>query len=193
MTKNTFENDKKLIEDWQKGDDKAFEAIFKQNNNKVIRSLCRNLGVSVEMAEEAFNEAMVVLHEAKYKFEIRSLLSTYLYQVASHKCIDERRKPPHKISQQSTEITTVEDFTKLDHLLSESPDFYEDMILQRAFEQLEPKPCKEIFILQYWHQQRLNDIAKQLNRNESYIRRRVKECEQYLKVLVEQLKKMQDD
>lgn len=205
MPEDSWQKDRLLIERWQNGDDQAFDEIYLQNFSKVEARLVKNLGISSELAEEMFGDAMIVLHQKKQTFIVEGLLSTFLYVIAKNKSIDELRKSQNKMSrgwvnledwQRSTENLDETEINVLGWSKSafNFQTFYhdtdeEDPILAQALQMIRETVCGRIFHLQYWEGMILKEVAHNLNMNESYIRRKVKECERELKKIIEQLRK----
>ncbi|NIJ52295.1 RNA polymerase sigma factor [Dyadobacter arcticus] len=194
MAKEHWQKDLQLINAWQNGNERAFAEIYKQNYVKVKGALVQNLGISAEMAEEMFDEAMIVLNEKKRTFILEGLLSTFLYKIAKNKSIDELRKGQVKMLKNSIDLDDAEaeinDWSSqtFDHTTFAFDTEEADKILRQALHIMDGSICGNIFNLQYWGRLKLKDVAENLQMNESYIRRKVKECERKLKETVEILR-----
>ena len=195
MNENNWENDKKLIERWQNGDEQAFDEIYKRNKAKVESALIRKLGISREIAEDMFHEAMEILWGKRYVFIVKGLISTYLIQVALYKAIDELRKRGKTVRLEDVDLEDLEK-TNFEWDKEElTSDFFVgeteiiNPILHEALDLMTKKPCNKILQLYYVYKLKLEEIAKKLGMNDSYIRRRKGECEEHLKEIYEKLKK----
>lgn len=199
MNIDPWRNDRQLIKRWQDGDNKAFKEIFRQNVKKVTWKLVQDLGITHELAEEMFDDSMMVLHQKKETFTVKGRLSTYLYEVAKHKSIDEQRKPINQIMQSFEYLPRVvlddddfgnyewgqEDF-ETNSLIDKTETI--DIILHKALNLIDKKPCKEILVLRYWNELKLAEVAVKLSLDYGYTRKRAAECEKYIKEIVQKLK-----
>lgn len=203
MNKDSWENDRRLIERWQNGDESAFEEIYRQNAKKVKDFLTQRYNISPpEIAEDLFDEAMLALHQRKHTYQVTGLISTYLCRIIKNKYINELRKLPKdfiivpldSLSKSHDEDESWEWEKDETHSVDFKYDTDDaDMIVQQALSLMKSSLCKEIFLLKYWNGLTLKEIAIQLDRNESYVRRRINECAKLLKEIIEQLISQNDD
>lgn len=200
MNIDPWYNDRQLVKSWQSGNEKAFNEIYKQNLKKVTGKLVRELGITEELAEEMFDDAMIVLHQKKETFIVKGRLSTYLYEVAKNKSIDEQRKPINRMTYSLDKLPRIvsEDDDDFGNYEWEKDDFESDSftneteimdsIVQKALNIIDRKACKEILVLRYWNALKLAEVAVKLNLDYAYTRKRAAECEKHIKEIVQKLK-----
>jgi RNA polymerase sigma-70 factor (ECF subfamily) len=79
------------------GDGDAFRAVFEPHRDELLVHCYRMLG-SLEDAEDALQEAMLAAWRALPGFEVRSSVRTWLYAIATNRCLNirraTRRRPP---------------------------------------------------------------------------------------------------
>jgi len=83
--------DAKLIERTKAGDNEAFQELFQHHRHKVYKvayGLCRNQEDALDVVQDTFLKA----HKALARFEGRSLVGTWLCQIATHRAIDLGRR-----------------------------------------------------------------------------------------------------
>jgi RNA polymerase sigma-70 factor (ECF subfamily) len=82
--------DAELVELWQGGDAKAFEALVRRHQGRVYRLLLRMLG-SPHEAEDVTQEAFLSLYRHGHRFRREARFSTFLYRVATNAALNRRR------------------------------------------------------------------------------------------------------
>jgi RNA polymerase sigma-70 factor, ECF subfamily len=83
--------DAKLIERTRSGDNEAFQELFQHHRHKVYKvayGLTRNQEDALDVVQDTFLKA----HKALARFEGRSLVGTWLCQIATHRAIDLGRR-----------------------------------------------------------------------------------------------------
>lgn len=84
-------NERELIARLQKRDEAAFEELIRQYEKKVY-TLCFRMCGNSEDAEEAAQDAFLVLWRGIDRFRQESSLSTWIYRLATNACIDTLRR-----------------------------------------------------------------------------------------------------
>jgi RNA polymerase sigma-70 factor (ECF subfamily) len=75
----------------QRGDDDAFAVIVRQYQTPLHNYLVRVLAGDRALAEDVCQEVFIRVHRALPSFDGRCLFTTWLFQVAKHRVVDELR------------------------------------------------------------------------------------------------------
>ena len=75
----------------QRGDDDAFAVIVQQFRAPLYNYLVRVLAGDRALAEDVCQEVVILVHRALPRFDGRCLFTTWLFQIAKHRVIDELR------------------------------------------------------------------------------------------------------
>lgn len=90
VSKNTKE-DRKLVADAKKGDNKAFQVLLKKYRKSVyymLLKMVKNADDAEDLTQEAFAKAFNSIE----KFDSKYAFSTWLFRIATNNCIDFIRK-----------------------------------------------------------------------------------------------------
>src|SRR4051795_1666825 len=86
-----------LVSRARRGDGSAFEAAIAPHRRELLVHCYRMLG-SVQDAEDVLQETMLAAWQGFGEFEARSSLRTWLYRIATNRCLNARRaalrRPP---------------------------------------------------------------------------------------------------
>jgi RNA polymerase sigma-70 factor (ECF subfamily) len=82
--------DAELVESWQAGDPRAFEALVRRHERRVFGLVLRMLG-NREEAEDVAQEAFLALHRHGHRFRGEARFSTFVYRVAANAALNRRR------------------------------------------------------------------------------------------------------
>ena len=85
--------ERNLVKRCQKGDLKAYQALYNQYEQPMLRLGYRMLGQQQD-AEDAVQETFIRLYRSIHKFEFRAAINTYLFRIMTNVCFDmlEKRK-----------------------------------------------------------------------------------------------------
>ena len=152
--------DQEIIELIRQGkNEKPVKVLYKEFPK--VKSLILKSGGTAEMAEEIFNDSLVLLLEKVYqpKFELTSKLSTYLYGINRFLLKNELRKQNknnHDLEWSDTLIISEEDL---------GYDFEKEQqltLMEQILEQISEK-CKEILRMFYFQKENMESIAARLD------------------------------
>ena len=90
-------NERELIARLQRRDETAFEELIRLYEKKVY-TLCARMCGNAEDAEEAAQDTFLALWRGIGSFRQESLLSTWIYRLASNACIDLLRRGKRNVS-----------------------------------------------------------------------------------------------
>ncbi len=161
-------SDQDLIADIQAGGarrQRAVNQLFRQYTGFIFRGIKQYRLQELE-AKDAYADAVVVLtdHVISGRFEGRSKVSTYLFQIFSNKCVDQVRRNTTYKSEQEKDWTH-----EFPDLPDSSKDFLNRLIKLEEFDQVKGlmeqlgERCKElIWAADYWGY-KPDEIAEKMN------------------------------
>ncbi|MBS1745490.1 MAG: sigma-70 family RNA polymerase sigma factor [Bacteroidetes bacterium] len=150
-----------------------YEKVFYQQYYYFVDEGCRKYNLNYDDSFSAYSDALLsaIINIVNERFDGRSSLKTYLYQVFSNKCIDLLRK-------NTTNKQQVHKTMPVADTMNQLPDFTRNIVeklmtselkenVQRHLETLGAK-CKEILLLfeDGWSDK---DIAEQLSYNSAAV------------------------
>ncbi|HEY8388556.1 MAG TPA: sigma-70 family RNA polymerase sigma factor [Parasegetibacter sp.] len=150
-------NDLLLLMGLAANDEKAVKSIYKQYYNMVQTMILNNSG-SADDARDVFQETIMVLYEKVKtgRFELNSLLKTYLYSVARRIWL----KKLQLASKQNNSIEfTDEPLESDDELEMHRRKEMDFMRMELAMKNL-GEPCRRLLEAYYVHQQNMVEIAR---------------------------------
>src|SRR6185436_18594867 len=83
--------DRDILRRAQAGDDRAFAIILRQYHAPIYNYAVRVLSGDRALAEDMCQEVFIRVHRALPRFDNRCLFTTWLFQVAKHRVVDELR------------------------------------------------------------------------------------------------------
>lgn len=154
--------DELLVAMAQKGDLKAYEDLVRRYQHKVFNlasKMLNNREDALDLAQEIFIQVYLALPG----FRGESIFSTWVYRVASNKCLDFLRK---KKVEKNKIISSYEENVQI----GDSRDSPEDLVIRReesrrvreALDGL-PRNYRIVIILHHYQQLRYKEIAEVLN------------------------------
>lgn len=150
--------DQILFEEWQQGDDSAFDILFR----KYYKPLCYVAGIKtgdIHQAEDIVQELFTDILQAKEKIKIKLGVDKYLYGALFYKChhfLKNRVKSPSldEISFESNDFSTIPS-DKLEEIELEAN-------IYNAISNL-PEKCRQVFILSRFENKKYREIAEMLD------------------------------
>jgi RNA polymerase sigma-70 factor (ECF subfamily) len=85
------ETDEALMAMYQKGDARAFEALYARHKGGLYRYFLRQCGVAAT-AEELYQDVWTNLIRARERYEPRAKFTTFLYRMAHNRLVDHYRR-----------------------------------------------------------------------------------------------------
>ena len=89
--------DRDILRRAQAGDDRAFAIILRQYHAPIYNYAVRVLSGDRALAEDVCQEIFVRVHRALPRFDDRSLFTTWLFQIAKNRLVDEMRSRERRI------------------------------------------------------------------------------------------------
>lgn len=143
------------------GDSSAFRPLVERYQTGLIihcENLLKDRALGEDIAQESFLKAYQMLDSFDTE---KARFSTWLYKIATNKCIDELRKQKKKLPLNNS-----------DEISSESTSvLYDDEIelLRKAVEVLEPPEYSKAIKAYYWEGKTYEQIAHELGTNSKTI------------------------
>jgi RNA polymerase sigma-70 factor, ECF subfamily len=80
----------------QRGDDAAFEALFRKYVRRVV-GFALSFAGSQARAEELAQEAFLRVYQTKNRYQPAARFSTWLYRIVTNLCVSEARRAEHRV------------------------------------------------------------------------------------------------
>ena len=138
-------SDAQLVDAINRGDEQAFEALYRRHRDWVARIAYRATG-DRELALDTVQETFIDLLHRFPGFELRARMTTFLYPIVTHKARQAARKtrrenvtdnaPEQTNPNQRTPDTPAERREALDALLADLPDAQREVLLMRYVDQM---------------------------------------------------------
>jgi len=111
------QEDSKLLEEFLKGDEQAFESLVCKYKTVVYGTIHSIVG-NIQDAEDVSQEVFLNIYKTLNSFRGQSSLSSWIYRIAVNKSIDNVRKKKNKAISLETELDNDEKLKLLDVLSS---------------------------------------------------------------------------
>ena len=143
----------KIVKAVRGGDPDSYALLVNRYQTGLIIH-CENILRSREEAEDVAQDAFITAYKKLDTFDPdKARFSTWLYKIATNKCIDTLRK---------TKRTVELDTDKLaEQTMPVSLEADEKIAIKSAIEQLEPPKFGEIIRSYYWHGKSYDELAKE--------------------------------
>ncbi len=184
-----FENEKYLLEKSKEGDIEAFEYLVTKYQKKVFNIALRLLG-NYDDASELTQEAFIKIYKSIKNFKEESLLSTWIYRIATNVCLDELRKRKKRwVLSLDEEIQSedggihrqVEDDSPTPDVIAEINDTKNT--INKAIRKLQEEH-RIVLILRDLQGFSYEEIAKIINRPEGTVKSRINRARSELRELL---------
>ncbi len=90
-TMESHQNDEYLMQCYREGDSAAFSDLYKRYQGRIYAFL-RHKGLSLESAEEVFQNIWAKLHRTRFRYEAKFKFSAWIFTIARSAVIDLWRK-----------------------------------------------------------------------------------------------------
>jgi RNA polymerase sigma-70 factor (ECF subfamily) len=161
IERSNEKDDPELIRACQRGDQKAFTALFNRHRG-IIEGLAFRMLRDRESAKDVIQEAMLRIIKSIQGFEGGSGVSTWIYKITFNECL-------RHLNQRSGRREVFQPLEVLEHRPSPGTDplagairDQEKTLFEEALKQLEPQQ-RSIMTLFYHAQMGLEDIAESMN------------------------------
>ena len=119
----TLDADAELMLSLQRGDEKAFDEIFRRFHRRVLHFVGRTLGSTHPRLEDLTQETFLRVYRARESYEPKAKFSTWLFRIAINLCLTElSRERPATFSALEDEAAARKDSTTGDSGPFEPPD-----------------------------------------------------------------------
>ncbi|WP_424961800.1 RNA polymerase sigma factor [Ekhidna sp.] len=179
-------SDEELVLRMKSGDHRYF-SVFVERYEKYIFSKCHSYVKDKDAAADLTQEVLIKVFTQLAKFREEAKLTTWLYSIIYHICIDYLRSKKKSTHEVISEKLADEVFELVDHD-EEIPEEKTIEILENLLEQMTPEG-KMILLLKYKEKHSIQDIQRSLGLSESAVKMRLKRAKETInKLYGEQLK-----
>ncbi|MEZ4941230.1 MAG: RNA polymerase sigma-70 factor [Saprospiraceae bacterium] len=151
------QDENKLAQALQLGDEAAFEAVFRRWYEPLCRYACRLADGDMDEAEDVVQQAFVKLWEYRAKLQVAWSLKAYLYKAVHNACLNRLRS--RQVQSKYLDFTAQQPDTMLTQPDDTTPELRERF--QQALDSLPPQ-CRHVFELSRFEALKYREIADQL-------------------------------
>ena len=157
--------EKWLIEKFKKGDNSAFETIFKAYYSELHNYAIGIIG-DLEASEDIIEELFIWLWENRKSVRVESSLEAYLIKIIHNRCLNyvKHQKVKQKYLNENLRLRAIEEKVQEDYIeffKNQEYDNNEEKI-RTAIENL-PEQCRKIFIMNRFDELKYREIAQKLD------------------------------
>lgn len=184
MLKRIFLSDKEIIKRISSNDRSILGELFVMYEKAVGSYIKKNGGSSAD-ADDMLQEAIIALWQNvnSGRYQATAKLSTYVIAIARNKWMAEMRRR-HKLD---FNLQKAESQTDNQNGLNIYVDKESAEIVSQALEKLD-SPCKELLLLFYFEERRMNDIASILGfANSDVVKAKKYQCKKALEKILKNL------
>lgn len=149
--------DQTLLDQIRRGDEAAFDALFRTHYAPLCRYAASMAGGDVDEAEDIVQQAFVRLWENRETLQITWSLRAYLYKAIHNRCLNRIRDAKTREEYKRHHAQQMEE--QHAHEPTPEPELVER--LQQAINSL-PEQCRRIFELSRFEELKYREIADQL-------------------------------
>ena len=183
-------SDEELMAQYQKGDESAFQEIFKRHKRGIYGYILRYTGNEQE-SEEVFQDVFIKMHRAAPHWVPAAKLSTWLYTIVGNLCTDVHRKKRIRHTVSLDDNDDGEDRSLYDVIASEEPrpdsqssDAEIGKVLEKALAKINPDQ-REVFLLREKNGFKFEEIAEVLGVSVNTVKSRMRYALESLKKILE--------
>ena len=152
-----YQNEDNLAEALTRGDESAFETLFRRWYEPLCHYACRLADGDMDEAEDLVQQAFVKLWEYRSRLKVEWSLKAYLYKSVHNACLNRIRS--QKVKSKYLEFNAQQPDTMQTPPEDTAPELREHF--QRALDALPPQ-CRHIFELSRFEALKYREIAEQL-------------------------------
>lgn len=152
-----FQDEDTLVQALQRGEQAAFDAVFRRWYEPLCRYACRLVNGDMDEAEDLVQQAFVKLWEYRTKLNVSWSLKAYLYKTVHNACLNRLRA--QRVRSNYLEQVAQEPDTMQTAPEDTAPELRARF--QKAMEALPPQ-CRHIFELSRFEALKYREIADQL-------------------------------
>lgn len=152
-------SDPELISLWEKGNEKAFECLYKRYV-VYLTNIAAKKTSSIDVAKDCVQEVFLSLYHRKDNLQTTTSLKAYLYKALQHKIYNHYQKV---LTRTKYEQAVSVDMKIVVNNLNEE---FESKDLEKQIQEkilILPPQCRKVFLLSREEQLPYKEIAKQLN------------------------------
>lgn len=179
------QNKSKWLEAVKKGDSKALELLYRAYRTEFVGWLCAKTNANQEMALDMFQESVLILYKNAKSGRldtISSSIKTYLFAVGKRNYLYRNRQ--HKVKAADLELEDLPIEQLIVFPKEGNPMTDRQQLVATLLPKMRPT-CRNILYLFYYQNQRLKEIAENLNyKNTNVVKVMKVRCMEALRKLV---------
>ncbi len=183
MQEVTYSEDQQLLEKIKEGNDKGILELYRLFRDSFIHWAQQNYKIDEESAADAFQDAMVCLHNNIMKgklYELSSSLKTYVYAIGKNIIRKKLTKMSLTAEHQEDDITDKLTIEVVDNIALNERQRIVSSLLESIGE-----PCRTILRLFYFKGFSMDSIAREMEyKNENVVKTQKLRCITTLKKMV---------
>ncbi len=164
-TTRTFLEENKLIRSLAKGEQTAFQQVYRSSVTIVTRSL-QNMNAKLFEAEDIFHTSILVLYEKAQdpNFKLECKVSTFLVAIARKKWLKQLEREK-RLSQKELDYARLHENEKANALFDIRHIYEKEEQLKKLHQALAllGSPCKELLEEYYIKERNMKELAQQFN------------------------------
>jgi RNA polymerase sigma-70 factor (ECF subfamily) len=154
--------DQQLIQDYLKGDEKAFETLLSRHKDKIYTSIylfVKDTEEANDIFQDVFIKIIDTLRKGKYNHEGKFL--QWALRISYNLCVDNFRR-----SKRRTKVSATETFDIFDVLESKDPNMEHNMIKSQQHKRIRdlvdnlPAEQREVVILRHYADMSFKEISQ---------------------------------
>ena len=153
------DSDPELISLWKKGDEKAFDCLYKRYV-VYLTNIASKKTTSIDIAKDCVQEVFLSVYHRKDELQTTTSLKSYLYTALQHKIYNHYQKVLTRTKYEHAASVDLKIVGNNSNEEFESKDL-EKQIQERILNL--PPQCRKVFLLSREEQLPYKEIAKQLN------------------------------
>lgn len=163
---------RELFDRMRKGDDSAFESIYKRYAPRLYYFVYEYIPQD-DIAENIVQETFLALWRKRFDLEEKTNIGAYLYTVAKNNCLNKIRDQKYRrrfiSASHISEIELMANYRALASFDTSTLTMDEiSRIIQSTLEQLPPQ-CRHVFSLSRFSEKKNREIASELNISEKAV------------------------
>ena len=170
-----YDEDARLMIEFQKGDKRSFETLFKKYSGSLINFIYRFTG-NRHKAEELAQDVLLKVYMARKTYSPKAKFSTWIYRIATNTCLNELRR--HEYQKHHVYIDDHESrYVEGRGIELSDPVTPEEEFEKRAFEKAFKEAIDELpgrqraaFLLNRFHNTSYREVAEILGCSESSVK-----------------------
>lgn len=184
MLKKIFLSDREILKRIKENDKTILGELYIANEKPVKSYILKN-GGSADHANDYLQEAIIILWQkvTAEQLELTAKISTYIFSIAKNKWMAESRR----LKKHDSNPALLDKQAEQENPLSIMIEADEKEAVRQALDEI-GQPCRDILLMYYFEERKMNEIAKFLNfANGDVVKAKKYQCKKTLQKILESL------